>query len=526
MEAAVDHLYHERYREPKRRLPRVGRAVRTDWPTESPAALKEARERLEALTAAHIRLARTSFPAFMEYAFTDDKGNTFAQQWFHDEWADGMDWYDRLMIIAPRDHGKTSQIVGRAIWELGRNPDLRIKIVCASDGRAKERLFEIVQHIEQNPRVREVFPDLKQAASGEWSKHKIVVQRNTMHRDASIEAIGITSTVTGGRADLLIADDVVDRRNALAAPAMREQIKQAWKSDWTNLLEPGARIWYICTLWHKDDLSHMLKDNPAFKVLFYAVDDDFGALWPAKWSKEELLRRYREINDSVEFNRAFRNQAVDLDSAMVKIAWLKFARLAEDADFLARADELIYINSYDTADAPSGAGDQDYTSGCTLAIDAPGQRVYVIDSWHDRMTLKDQAEKVYQEWVDYKPFRIAIEKAGLSTLAEWTLEKHPELKGQIEIFRPRVSKGLRVMECTPMLEGGQVIFSHHLNPNEDAWTPGRGSLPDELTDFPFGKHDDMVDAFTQGMKLAHRILSQYIATKVEDEKPKKRYKLN
>ena len=524
--AATEH-FHERYKIAKRRLPLLGSVVSPDFPKNSEAAAIETRRRLDALHAAHIRIARTDFGAFMEYAFSDDTGRGFAQQWFHDEWAFGMDWYDRLLIVAPRDHGKTSQVVGRTIWELGRNPDLRIKIVCASDGKAKERLFEVIQHIEQNPRVREVFPELEPSEHGEWSKHKIIVRRNALHRDASLEALGITSTATGGRADLLIADDVVDRRNALEMQSMRETIKNAWKSDWTNLLEPGgARIWYICTLWHKDDLSHMLMDNPAYKVLFYAVDEQFGALWPDKWSTEELLKRYREINDSVEFNRAFRNQAVDLDSAMVRSSWLKYARLAQTPEFLSASERLLYLNIYDTADAPSGSKAQDYTSGCTLAVDCELRRVYVIDSWHDRLTTADQAEKVYQEWKHYSSFRVLIEKAGLGTLAEWVLEAHPEMKGVIEVVRPQLSKSLRLLGVTPMLQNdGQVIFSHHLNPDDEAWSPGRGSLPGELVDFPFGKHDDMVDAFVHGLKYAHELIAQYQAAKEQDKAPKKKYRI-
>ena len=38
----------------------------------------------------------------------------------------------RLALVElPRDHGKTTQVCLRVLWELGRNPDSRIKIVCA-----------------------------------------------------------------------------------------------------------------------------------------------------------------------------------------------------------------------------------------------------------------------------------------------------------------------------------------------------------------------------------------------------------
>ncbi len=476
------------------------------------AAAAEMRERLGAMQALHRRQARSSFPAFMQYCFMDSStGRPFSQQWFHDEWSAAMDTGKRVLIIAPRDHGKTSQIVGRVAWEIGRNPNLRIKIACASDGRAKERLFEVVQHIEYNPRIREVFPNLRQADSGEWSKHKIIVQRDVPHRDASIEALGITSTATGGRADLLIADDAVDRRNALSFPALREQIKQAWKSDWTNLLEPDSRIWYICTLWHKDDLSHQLMVNKAFHTLFYAIDQHFGSMWPEKWGEANLRERFTEIG-SIEFNRGFRNNPVDDDSAIVNAKWIQYSDLAKDETFMARLPEMAFITSYDTAGSPTGNSDQDYSSSCTIAVDKERGHVYVVDAWRARISLKRMAEQVIKEYRKYKPVCILIEKVGQASLDEWVLNMAPELAGLVEVTKPRVSKAQRLMAVTPLMERGAVTFSGYLDPDGATWAPARGSVVHELLDFPFGKHDDMVDSFSQALDGARRYFLDAWAT--------------
>jgi hypothetical protein len=40
------------------------------------------------------------------------------------------------LIELPRDHGKTTQVCGRILRELGHNPDLRVKLVCATGSRA------------------------------------------------------------------------------------------------------------------------------------------------------------------------------------------------------------------------------------------------------------------------------------------------------------------------------------------------------------------------------------------------------
>ncbi len=647
--------YHKKYSPPKNHLatvdPRRGHVAGNEE-----ATMQKLAKIAEALHQLRLKQAREEFPAFMEYCFYDETSRRpYQQQWFHDEWSDAWDNSRRCIIIAPRDHGKTSCVVGRIVWELGRNPNLRIKVACAADGRAKERLFEIVQHIEYNERVHEVFPDLKQDKRGEWSKHKIVVERSARHRDASVEALGITATATGGRCvvpgtlvytdsgmipieqvttadkvlvadkrycsvaavqsrpysgtvfrfrvagarhdtvltpehlvmadtskhlvhpkirwkradeitmedrvmfpnmagekrtriggkdyvflpiesieqeqysgdvfdiavpdanvfctpdmvvhncDLLIADDVVDRRNALSFPKLREAIKQAWKSDWTNLLEPDSRVWYICTLWHKDDLSHELMNNPAYRTLFYSVGDDYGALWPDKWPSEELHHRAQEIG-SIEFNRGFKNKVLDDDTKIINDAWIRFEILEKLEAFSdpKRAKQLVYFTSYDTAVSVDDSAD--YSAFVVIAVDPVEQCIYVPDAWHARKTVAAQSQQIWNDFLKYRPERVFIEKIGQSVVDEWAVNDHPQLANYIEVTKPKINKVQRLIAVTPLLEQGRVIFSSALDPNRPTWTPGREALIHELNDFPFGKHDDLVDAFSQALTGARYYL--------------------
>jgi len=504
-EAATDLSYsgrvHPDYRPPVSHLMKPPFVVGPDA-IDVAKMTEEMRLRANALKEVWVRQARSHFPSFMQYCFYDyDVGRPFEQQWFHDDWSKAMDTISRLLIVAPRNHGKTSQVIGRTIWELGRNHNLRIKIACASDGRAKERLFEITQNILYNPRVKEVFPTLLPDENAQWNVHKIHVQRTALHKDASVEAVGITSTATGGRCDLLIPDDVVDRRNALSFPALRAQIKQAWLSDWTNLLNPDSRVWGICTLWHKDDLNHMLMDNPAYTTLFYAVPQNFGSLWVGKWPEEALRTRHAEIG-SVEFNRGFRNQAIDTESQVINPDWLIYRDLTEDEEFQCRVDQMFFFNSYDTATAPTGNKEQDFSASVTIAVDVDAAKIYVIDAWHARRSLQKMSTSVWNEANKYHPFRIVIEKVGQSSLHEWVLNNHPQLEQIIETATPKISKTLRLLGCTPLFERGQIIFSKHLDPNQPTWDIGRGSIIHELEDFPFAKHDDLVDALSQAIYSA------------------------
>ena len=67
----------------------------------------ERTKRLAMVRKVRIKRAREDFGAFMEYVFADEStGEPFRQQWFHDEWAEAWATKPRVLIIAPRDHGK------------------------------------------------------------------------------------------------------------------------------------------------------------------------------------------------------------------------------------------------------------------------------------------------------------------------------------------------------------------------------------------------------------------------------------
>lgn len=473
-------------------------AIQIPRPEHYKALLGRPREvRIQMATARYERLlqvARADPNTFIEHCFTDSEtGEPLKQQWFHREWHAAANRYKRLRIRAPRAHGKTCQIaIGRALWEIGNNPNLRIKIVCASDGKAMERLFEITDNLEHNPRIREVFPHLRPAQRGEWSKHKIIVARSRRMKDASIEAVGVTSTATGGRCDLLLPDDVCDRRNSLMFPKLRKTVKHSWRSDWTNLLMPTSRVIYIYSPWHRDDLSHQIEAEGIYHAVEHDIPQNLDPIWPDKWGKRELQERLEEIK-SIEFNRGFRNVIIDESTSIVNPNWISYFDPREIS-----AENLQFITTYDLA-VGEKAG-TDYFACVTLAIDPSALMVYVVDAYHCRVTVLKQAALVTADAARYKPFRVALETTAYQDALRQILVATEALP--IEPVKPKISKTLRLQAITPWLEQGRVLFSQRLDPTRPGYRTDRGSLLDELLGFPFEEHDDFVDAFTQGMKVA------------------------
>src|SRR4051794_34818317 len=84
-------------------------------------------------------LARVDPSAFIQFALRDPHGRPLVQAPVHQELQQFLSAHSRALVELPRDHGKTMQVCGRVLWELGTRPGLRVKLVCATDALAAER---------------------------------------------------------------------------------------------------------------------------------------------------------------------------------------------------------------------------------------------------------------------------------------------------------------------------------------------------------------------------------------------------
>lgn len=251
-------------------------------------------------TTVRIELARRDVNQFCEFAFRGPDNQPWVQQAFHREWQAllPLEGPARLLIGAPRDSAKSSQMaVARVLWELGRNPELRVKIVSATEELAGNLVAEMQRHIERNPRLHLVFPQLRPQPKGPWTRGELLVQRTSLAKDPSVSAHGVLGGGVGGRADLVIFDDVCDYRNAVQQAGLRDQIKGAFYETWVNFLGPTGRAVYIATVWHQHDLTMELKAHPEWLKWWRGARDEVTGrpLWPDRWDEAALARREGEI---------------------------------------------------------------------------------------------------------------------------------------------------------------------------------------------------------------------------------------
>lgn len=358
----------------------------------------------------------------MEYVFLDSQTQMpFVQSGIHREWHAHIDAHDRALILAPREHGKTDQIaIGRVLWELGKNPQLRYKIICQDDENAMHRLASIQGHIERNEHLHEVFPNLKPHPDvKDWSKHTLTVSRQGEDKDPSLEAAGVLSSGTGGRADRLLFDDVVDFKNAIQMPGLREMVKNTIKNVWMNLLTPSGRAVYIATPYHEDDATNELKQNSRWNLLEHPIPEDLTPIWWEHWPIERLKAKLQEIG-SRAFARGYHLVSVsdeellfrnilaclrpDLSRLHIKDHWPRFTGV--DPGHRARKDQ-------------KEQDEKPYSVIFTLALDERSKR-WPVDIRRGHWTGPETAAQIIDVYEVHRPETILIENNNFQQqLIDW-----------------------------------------------------------------------------------------------------------
>lgn len=181
----------------------------------------------------------------------------------------------RRIIEAFRGIGKSWLTAAYVLWRLYRNPEERILVVSASKDRADSFSIFVKRLIDEMPLLHHLRP----RAGQRDSNIAFDVGPSSAHQAPSVRSVGITGQLTGGRATIIIADDVEVPKNALTQ-AMRDKLSEAVK-EFDAVLVPGGEIIYLGTPQTEMSLYNALPDRG------YEV-----RVWPARYPSGEQRDRY------------------------------------------------------------------------------------------------------------------------------------------------------------------------------------------------------------------------------------------
>ena len=394
----------------------------------------------------------------------------------------------------PPQEGKTTWIVHYIAWMLIRNPWLKVVYATYSQGRANS----------VSRQIRGLVSAWTPLARG-----SATVERWQTREGGGLLAAGRGSAMTGFRSDLTVIDDPIKDMQEAQSETIRETTVEWFSSVVVTRMSSLAQIIIIATRWHKDDLiAHVQKPDVLgaeyVNIPAQATDEDdilgrsIGEWLPSVQNRSakswQLIKRavgtyvWQALyqGDPQVTGGSYLN--VDKMDIM---PWEQVV-FADDRGFMQTLDRALVVQSWDlTFGMVGGQGRKksttgDYVAGHVYAV--VGRKFILIDRIHDRLTFTETISAVLRMSARWpQTSRIYVEKAANGTALLDSLRKRAAL---IKPVTPGGSKEVRALAAQPTVDEGNVAIL------DTVYDP---KMFQEFRDFPFGPHDDDVDAFTQAI---------------------------
>jgi hypothetical protein len=189
----------------------------------------------------------------------------------------------RRMVQAFRGAGKSWVTAAYVLWRLFCDPRERVLVVSANEDRALQFVAFCRRLIEEV----EVLHFLRPAGHQLDAALAFEVGPAPAHQSPSLRAASITGQITGGRASLIVADDVEIPRNSLTQ-TMRDKLAEAIK-EFDAVIMPDADMKLLGLA--RADVVYL--GTPQTESSIYSRLPERGydvRIWPARYPSD--TRRY------------------------------------------------------------------------------------------------------------------------------------------------------------------------------------------------------------------------------------------
>jgi predicted phage terminase large subunit-like protein len=378
------------------------------------------------------------------------------------------------MIFCPPQHGKSTMTTVRyPVWRLEREPSLRV-IVGAYNQTLANRFSRQARKIA----LERFALDGQRAAVEEWQTAAGGVFR----------AVGVGSGITGQGGDLILIDDPVKSREEAESQTYRDRVWDWFSQDLFTRQGPNAAIILIMTRWHEDDLAGRIlasEDGPNWTVVnlpAVAEENDpldpprlvGAALCPDRYDETALAER-RMVLGSYAFSALYQGSPIPHSGGMFHREWFDIVGAAPI--------EATRVRYWDKA-GTEGAGD--WSCGVKLARDREG--VFYIEDVVRGQWSALARERIMRQTaeMDGGDVTVGVEQEPGSGGLESAQNSVRNLAG-FSVYAEKVTgeKQVRAMPFAAQCEARNVRLVR------GAWNQ---AWLEELASFPYGSHDDQVDA--------------------------------
>lgn len=434
--------------------------------------------------------------AFIEFTFGVARpGALFKPNWHIEAIAHKLSLVERgeikrlIITVPPRNLKSLSASVAFPAWVLGRNPSERVVAVSYSDLLAKAHANDF-RLVVNHPTYQAAFPRMR--LSRETDRGIMTTLRGQRYTTS------IEGTLAGLGGNLVIIDDPLKPGDAYS-DAVRLRVIDWYRS--TLLTRPDdktkARIVVVMQRIHQDDLVGHLIEQGGFDVLdlpaiaprpaVYELGDGRtynrleGELLHPAHEPVEVLREIRRGMGPIGFAAQYQQSPIPPGGTIIKRKWFKYYIGSPGTE---PGDRIII--SWDIALSERDTGD--YSAGVVLL--KRNDTFFVLEVVRQRLPFEMLKRKILEVRRRYASATLLVEDSPIS---RGLIQSLKEQDVSVIAVRPETDKRARVIAQSDLFEAGSVR-----HPKDAPWLE---TYETELLAFP-GRHDDQVDALTQGLAWA------------------------
>ena len=397
---------------------------------------------------------------------------------------------NRLTVSQPPRTAKSSLItLSFPFWLILMNPEFNILIVNYSQDLANDFGLLLRQLFLDNQNLlaeRDIFVSDK-----EFSKSKFRFENGKGELLGSIRLVGTGGAITGRDVDICIVDDYIKGFDD-CTPTQLDKLYNWFKGVLLQRLEPHSKLFILATRWHSQDIIGRLQEDEPDKYQFVeipAINPDGTCIWNNRYTPDFFEERRKEIGDRL-FESLYQQRPLDETGDYFNIDCIFY-----DDSYDPNTSHIIgKVRSWDLAyTAEEENKSSDYTAGAYVYKNYKGEYilsdlVYGKFGEENLNRIKSTAKR------DTPNTPILIETGTVGAAAGELYEVYKKRLAGYNVRQSlaTASKVDRAFELQQiMLDGkfGITITDENL----------RGEVLKQFRAFPYGTHDDIIDAVAYGV---------------------------
>lgn len=470
-------------------------------------------ERLPRMGQIQAEKARRSLRAFFRAAWgVVEPATPYVPGWHLDAIADHLEAVSRgeirsLLINMPPRHMKSLAVsVFWPCWEWLNWPERRWLFASYAQSLSIRDSLKC-RRLIMSPWYQSNYAHIFQLVADQNQKSRFENDRSGYRLATSVDA-----SATGEGGDRIVVDDPHNVRDAASA-LVRESTLVWWDEAMTTRLnnpQTGARI-IVMQRVHEQDLSGHLLAQGGWEHLClpaeYEGEKHFTSigwsdpreatgelLWPERFDRRTLDDLKRSLGSYGTAGQLQQRPAPAAGGILKRDWWKYYTVIPEQFDMVMQSWDLTFKD----------AETSDYVVGQVWGAVGPDR--YLLDQVRARLDFPATIAAVRglsARWPGAIAKIVEDKANGPAVIA--TLQR--EIVGMIPV-NPQGSKEARAHSVAPMIEAGNVYLP------DPTLTPWVDEFIHECASFPFGAHDDQVDAMTQALIRMHYPGEQEVGVRV------------